>query len=71
MKLRYERSRMRKEKAGEENMTFEEFIAEEGRLTEVAIHEVGKNADFIIENNKTEPELIAQVDEVMTRILKN
>ncbi|MEI6378773.1 MAG: AAA family ATPase [Candidatus Falkowbacteria bacterium] len=69
MRIRYERTKLRKEKAGEDKMTWPEFIAEEARLTEVAIHEVGRQADFIIENNGIPEELTSQVEAVMKKIL--
>lgn len=71
MKIRYERTKLRKEKAGEDKMTWREFIAEEARLTEVSIHEVGRQADYIIDNNGGEAELTAQIKNTMESILKN
>ena len=71
MRIRYERTKLRKEKAGEDKMTWPEFIAEEARLTEVAIHEVGRRADFIIENNGIPEELTSQVEAVMKKILEH
>lgn len=70
LKLRYERTKKRKEKAGEDKTTLEQFIAEEGKLTEVSIHEVGATADFIVNNNKGVKELYGQVDKIMKTILK-
>jgi len=69
MKLRYERTKLRKEKANEDKMTWQEFILEEARLTEVSIHEVGRQADFIIDNNGGEAELTAQIKSTMEAIL--
>ncbi len=71
LKTRYERTKKRKEKDGEDKTTLADFIAEEGRLTEVSIHEVGTTADFTINNNKGVKELYAQVDSAMEKILKN
>lgn len=70
MKLRYERAKQRKEKVGEDTMSFEEFIAEEARLTEVSIHEIGAKADYKINNDGEPEELIAQVEAVMEQIDK-
>ncbi len=70
LKIRFERTKSRKEKDGEDKTTFEEFLADEGRLTEVSIHEVGKEADFKLNNNKTEEELKKQVDDMMNKILE-
>lgn len=67
-KLRYERSRDRGEKAGESQASFEEFKAKEERPTEKSIAEIGKTADFIIENNKGIEELEEKVIETMTKI---
>ena len=69
LKIRYERTKKRKEKAGEDKATLADFIAEEGRLTEVSIHEVGTTADFVVNNNKGVKELYAQVDKVMKKIM--
>lgn len=69
LKIRYERTKKRKEKAGEDKTTLEQFLAEEGKLTEVSIHEVGSTADFIVNNNKGVKELYEQVDKLMKKIL--
>jgi len=70
VRLRHERTKQRKEKAGEDKMSFQEFLAEESRLTELSISEVGKQADFILNNDKTAEDLKEQVNEVMEKILK-
>jgi len=70
LKLRYERTKKRKEKDGEDKNTFQKFLEEEGRLTEVSIHEIGKQADFMIDNGKGKKELIAQTEKMMKKILK-
>ena len=69
LKLRYERTKLRKEKAGESEATLEQFLEEEGKLTEISIHEIGKTADFKINNNGSAIELEKQVDEIMKQIL--
>jgi len=71
LRLRYERTKKRKEKEGEDKATFEEFLEEEGRLTEVSIHEIGRQANFKLNNNGTSKELKKQVDDMMKKILKN
>lgn len=71
LRLRYERTKMRKEKEGEDKTTFEEFLEEEGKLTEVSIHEIGKTAEFKFNNNGTAEDLKAQVDEMMEKVCKN
>lgn len=70
LKLRYERTKMRKEKEGEDKTTFEEFLEEEGKLTEVSIHEIGRTAEFKFNNNGTAKDLKEQVDEMMEKLLK-
>lgn len=70
LKLRYERTKLRKEKEGEDKATFQEFLEEECRLTEVSIHEIGKVAQYKLNNNGTAEELKNQVDQMMAEILK-
>ena len=69
-KLRWTRAVDRAEKA-DDKQTFEEFKKfEETAETERAIKDIGANADFVIENNGTLEELLANVDSVMNKILK-
>jgi dephospho-CoA kinase len=70
LKLRFKRTINRKEKEGEDKTTLEKFLEEEGRLTEVSIKEIGIQADFKINNNHTQKELLVQVDKIMKKILK-
>lgn len=69
LKVRYERTKKRKEKSGEEKTTLEQFILEEGGLTEVSIHEIGKKADYTFNNNGTKKQLEEQVEKVAKKIL--
>lgn len=71
VKIRFERAKKRKEKDGEDTMTFDEFMIEENRPTEISIKEIGKEADFTISNDETEKELFEQIDSVMNNIIKN
>lgn len=70
LKLRYERTKLRKEKEGESEATFQQFLEEEGRLTEVSIHEIGDQADFKIDNGGTMESLTEQIEGMMAEILK-
>lgn len=70
LKLRYERTKARKQNAGEDQATFEQFLEEEGKLTEVSIHEIGRHADFKLNNNGTADELTRQVEEMVEKLLK-
>jgi dephospho-CoA kinase len=67
-KLRYERSVNRGEKAGEDEATFEDFKANEAKATEAKIAEVGKTADFKIENNAGVEELEEAIIKVLSKI---
>ncbi len=51
VKVRYERTKNRKEKVGEDITSFEKFLEEEQVGTEVEIPIIGKSADVIIQNN--------------------
>jgi len=68
LRLRFERTKARKEKEGEENATLEQFLEEEGKLTEISIHEIGRVAQFKMNNNGTSEELKKQTDEMMKKI---
>ena len=68
LKIRYERTKKRKEKDDEADATFEQFLEEEGRLTEVSIHEIGEKADYIVDNGGTWEALKAQVNKMMDEI---
>jgi len=69
LKLRYERTKLRKEKDGEGEATFQQFLEEEARLTEVSIHEVGKDADFVLNNNESAEDLKKQIEGMMRKIM--
>ena len=68
--VRFARLTTRKEKSGEENMTFEQFLSEDGARPEQEIAEIGKSADVRIENNGTEQELLEKIKNLWsTRML--
>ncbi len=56
-KLRYERMRARKEKLGEDTMTFEQFSKDEQARTERDIPEIGARADVRVTNNGSAEDL--------------
>lgn len=60
--IRYERTLKRKEKVGEDKTTFEQFLADEGKLTEISIHEIGAGADLIIDNVGSLEKIYKQID---------
>lgn len=70
VKIRYERTKARKEKDGEDKTSLRQFLEEEAKLTEISIHEIGKQANFTLNNNGKAEELKSQVDEMMRKILK-
>lgn len=69
-RIRFERTKVRKQNDGEDQTTFQQFLEEEAKLTEISIHEIGKQADFKLNNNGTEEDLIKQVEEMMKAIVR-
>jgi len=68
--IRYQRMKDRKEKAGEECMSWEQFTEEENALTEKDIKTLGVNyAHYIIDNNGTEEEFSKKIEEVFAKLL--
>lgn len=61
-KVRFERLKMRKEKAGEGEMSYEQFLKEEEAPTETLIKTLAQNADIKIENNGNLDDLRNQVE---------
>lgn len=70
VKVRYKRTKARKEKDGEDKTTFEQFLEEEAKLTEISIHEIGKQADFKLNNDGDKEALISQIEEMLRKIGK-
>lgn len=56
-KIRFERLKERREKAGEDVMSFEDFEKSEQVKTETFLEEIKKAAEVVIENNGTVEEL--------------
>jgi dephospho-CoA kinase len=69
LNTRYERTRARKEKDGESESSFEQFLKEEQVETEVYIPEIGKTADFTILNEGTLEEMKESVRQVYSKII--
>lgn len=63
VELRYQRALQRGEKAGETEMTFEEFLQEETAVTETGITSLQKNAHTIFMNATSLEALYAQIDD--------
>ena len=67
---RYKRTKKRKEKIGEDKTSFHQFLMEENEPTEICIREIGRTADYIIDNNGTPKELEGQIIKVAKKIFK-
>ncbi len=68
--IRYKRMIQRNEKAGEKDLTYEQFLDQEKLSTEVDIMDIGKTADFVLNNNGTFDELDWQIDEIIKTVKK-
>jgi dephospho-CoA kinase len=69
-KTRFDRIKNRGEKAGEREMSYEQFLEEEHKPTEVSILDIAETADFQIDNNHPMTDLEQHADEIMIRILQ-
>lgn len=66
-KVRYERLIQRSENADDQTKTYEQFLADEQRSTEVTISEVAAQAQEHINNNGTAEQLHAQLDALIAK----
>lgn len=66
-KLRYERITKRTEKADDATKTYEEFMADHQRSTELSILDVVKHADEKLDNNGSFENLYAQIDNIVKK----
>lgn len=66
--IRFERMKARGEKAGENNMTWETFNAQEQAPTEITIPQVAERATVHLDNSGTPEELIAQLKTLLTKL---
>ena len=69
-KVRFERIRNRSEKVGESELTLERFEKEGKAETEIQIPEIGKQADFTIENSGTIDEFREKIENLAKKVLK-
>ena len=67
---RYERLTKRTEKKDDQGKTWEEFLADHKKSTEVTIEAVAEKADFQVDNNGTLEDLFANMDDIMKKIMK-
>ena len=68
VKDRFDRYMLRREKADDAIMNFEQFEKQEKEPTELAIPELGKKADFRIDNNGSLEELYKKVDDIFKKL---
>jgi dephospho-CoA kinase len=66
-KTRYERLITRDEKPDDNTKTYEEFIEDQKRSTELSIDEIAKQATEHIDNNGTKEELYSQVEKILNK----
>lgn len=66
--IRYERSKLRNEKAEEANQSFEDFQKLDQRSTEVTARALMNNAEITLDNNGTLEQLYAQIDQYVQAI---
>lgn len=69
-KIRFERLKLRKEKTGEGEMLYEQFLQEEQAPSEQLIKTLAQNADIKIENNGNIEDLRKQIKDFYTNSLK-
>ena len=67
-RLRYERVCLRSEKPDDQTKTWEEFQKEGLAEAELEIKNIKAEAQFQIDNNGTEEELISQVEKILTEL---
>jgi dephospho-CoA kinase len=67
--VRYERVKKRGDRPGEIDMTWEQFQAVETSETEVEIPDVGRIAQFRIDNTGTKDDLFARIDELFFNLV--
>jgi len=69
-KIRYERLLARNENKGDAQKTFEDFMADHQRETELSIPGVMAVSQFKIDNNGSFDKLYQQIDDIIARIKK-
>lgn len=67
-KIRYERSLTRNENPGDKEKSYETFLEDHKRETEITIPETMASADFKIDNNGDFPALYEQIDNLMKKL---
>lgn len=68
IKIRYERLKNRAQNTDDDGKTFEEFLKDHEKETELLIPSLMAKAEFKIDNNGTEEELEKQIDQIINQI---
>ncbi len=68
VEARFARYQQRREKTDDGSMSLQAFVEQEQEPTEVGIPELGKSADFRIENTGSLEEFYGKLEEVLSRI---
>ena len=66
--VRFERVKKRRQKVGEENTTYDQFLQEDSAPTEVDIKKIGAIADFTVDNNAALLEIQKKSKELYDKI---
>lgn len=69
LKIRFQRTKLRHEKAFEETTSFEQFVKEEKAKNEILIPKIGKNADYKVVNNASLDEFKTKVEQFVKEFL--
>lgn len=69
-KTRYERLKIRVEKPGDQEKTWEEFQTEENQESEQKIDEIAVTAEYKIDNNGSLEDLYEQLDNLISKLNK-
>jgi dephospho-CoA kinase len=68
-KIRYERMKKRNENEGDKDKTFDDFIEDQKRGTEIHISDLIEQADYVLDNGGNLEDLYRQIDEVVVNFL--
>lgn len=69
--IRYNRYISRNENPGDDKVTQKEFIEMQKAMADKQIPQVGKKAEFTINNNGTFDELYAQIEDILVKIKRS
>ena len=70
-KTRFARIHARQERSDDQEKSYQEFLEDHKRSTEIYAPEMVENAEYQITNNQTTKELYREIDSVLESILKN